>query len=278
MNAVAAPPIHHTFTAFGGAHCEVFTCDATNRDVSAAVADTYTFERQLTRFDPASELSRFNDAAGTRVAVSPLLGELLRVSLDAYALSDGLVNAACLPALVAAGYDRTIGEVQRRGSARPRRDGMPLPGLPDVLDLGTGWARTRPRLRHRPRRHRQRLAGGSPVRTLRQRRVNLGGDMRVRGDGPDGAGWSVALCDDSVVSVRDAGIATSGTLGRRWPGGHHLIDPRTGSPSTTDIATISIVADTAVHAEVLAKTACLLGSTEATAWLELHGCARHTLQ
>jgi thiamine biosynthesis lipoprotein len=277
VNAVAAPPIRHTFTAFGGARCAVIACDASDGDVSAAVADTYAFERQLTRFDPASELSRFNDAAGTRAAVSPLLGELLRVALDAYALSDGLVSAACLPALVAAGYDRTIADVQRRGSTLERFDVAPLPALPDVLDLGTGWAR---------------LAPGSAIdlggvgkgwladrlcERFDNAVMNLGGDMRVRGDGPDGSGWSVALCDDSVVSVRDAGIATSGTLGRRWAGGHHLIDPHTGSPSTTDIATISVVANTAVHAEVLAKTACLLGSAQAPAWLELHGCARHTL-
>jgi FAD:protein FMN transferase len=278
VNAIAAPRIQHTFTAFGGTRCEVFACDATEGDVSTAVADTYAFERQLTRFDPCSELSRFNSSAGTRVPVGPLLEELLRVALDAYSLSDGLVNAACLPALVAAGYDRTIAEVRRRGSAPERRDFAPLPALPDVLDFGTGWARLRPGCAID--------LGGVGKGWLADRlcerfdnaAVNLGGDLRVRGEGPDGAGWSVALCDDSVVSARAAGIATSGTRGRRWSGGHHLIDPRTGSPSTTDITIISVVAGTAVRAEVLAKTACLLGSARATAWLESHGCPRHTLQ
>ncbi len=278
MNAVAAPPIRHSFTAFGGARCAVLACDASEDDLSAAVADTYAFERQLTRFDPSSELSRFNNAAGKRTAVSPLLAELLHVALDAYVLSDGLVNAACLPALVAAGYDRTIGEVQRRGSAPRRNDAAPLPALPGVLDLGTGWARLAPRSAID--------LGGVGKGWLADRLcerfdnavVNLGGDLRVRGGGPDGAGWSVALCDESIVSARNAGIATSGTLGRRCLGGHHLIDPRTGTPSTTDVTSISVVADTAVRAEVLAKTACLLGSTLAPAWLASHGCARHTLR
>lgn len=278
MNAVATAPIRHAFTAFGGARCEVITYDATQDDVSAAVADTYAFERQLTRFDPASELARFNNAAGTRTDVSSLLEELLRVALDASVLSDGLVNAACLPALVASGYDRTIADVRRRGPARRPHHGVgPLPALPDVLRIGTGWACLD-------------VAcavdlGGIGKGWLADRLcerfdnavVNLGGDMRIRGEGPDGAGWTVALCDGRFVSAPDAGIATSGTLGRRWSGGHHLIDPRTGLPSTTDIRTISVVADSAVRAEVLAKAACLLGSENAALWLASRGCDRYAL-
>lgn len=277
MNALEATSIRHVFTAFGGARCEVIACDATDDEVSAVVADTYAFERRLTRFDPGSELSLFNNSAGTRTAVSPLLEELLRVALDAYVLSEGLVNAACLPALAAAGYDRTIADVQRRGHTRLHQ-AVPVPALPDAVHVGTGWAR---------------LDIGCAIdlggigkgwladrlcERLDNAVVNLGGDLRVRGDGVDGGGWSVALCDAQVVSARDAGIATSGRLGRSWPGGHHLIDPRTGVPSTTDIATISVVAHSAGRAEVLAKAACLRGSTEAAEWLAPRGCARHALR
>ena len=278
MTAVVAGAISHPFTAFGGARCEVIACDATDGDVSALVADTYAFEQQLTRFDPASELSRFNRSAGTRTAVSPLLEELLHVALNAYALSDGLVTAACLPALVAAGYDRTITEVQRRGRAREHRDVGPPPALPDALHVGAGWARLDAGCAID--------LGGVGKGWLADRLcerfdnavVNLGGDIRVRGGGPDGAGWSVALCDGQIVSALEAGIATSGTLGRRWSGGHHLIDPRTGSPSATDITIVSVVAGSAAHAEVLAKAACLLGSTQAASWLQAHGWAWHALR
>jgi len=84
MSAKGRSAINHVFTAFGGARCEVIACDANEDDASAVIADTYAFERQLTRFDAQSELSRFNAAAGTRVSVSPLLAELLQVCLDAY--------------------------------------------------------------------------------------------------------------------------------------------------------------------------------------------------
>jgi thiamine biosynthesis lipoprotein len=268
--------IRHAFTAFGGARCEVVVCGGRDGDVSSLVADTYAFERRLTRFDPGSELSLFNAAAGARVPVSALLGELLRTCLDAYELSGSLVNAACLPALINAGYDRSITRLRRHPVARARTlPNSVVPPLPAVLEVGDGWAC---------------LAGGWAVDlggvgkgwladTLCERfenaAINLGGDIRTRGAGPEAAGWSVTLCDGTTVLVRDAGIATSGTSGRHWPGGHHLIDPRTGAPAHTAISASSVVARSALQAEVLAKGACLVGSSAAPEWLRARGAARH---
>jgi thiamine biosynthesis lipoprotein len=269
---------HHVFTAFGGARCEVIVCAASESAVSAVVADTYAFERRLTRFDARSELSRFNAAAGARVSVSALLGELLRVGLDAYAMSDGLVNAACLPALIDAGYDRSINQVRRRPALPARGSPHPaVPPLPNVLEVGDGWAR---------------LAAGCAIdlggvgkgwladrfaERFDNAAINLGGDLRAQGGGPDAAGWIVSLCDGRVVTIRDAGVATSGTSGRRWRGGHHLIDPRTAVPARTDIAAVSVVAENALRAEVLAKTACVMGSRAAGGWLPAHGSMCHAM-
>jgi FAD:protein FMN transferase len=268
----------HVFTAFGGARCEVIVCASNDSAVSAVVADTYAFERQLTRFDARSELSAFNAAAGARVSVSALLGELLRVSLDVYAMSDGLVNAACLPALIDAGYDRSINQVRRRPALPARRSPHPLvPPLPNVLEVGDGWAR---------------LATGCAIDLggvgkgwladrLAERfdnaAINLGGDLRAQGGGPDAAGWVVSLCDGRLVTIRDAGVATSGTSGRRWPGGHHLIDPRTAVPACTDITAVSVVAESASRAEVLAKAACVMGAPPAGGWLQSHGSMCHAM-
>jgi thiamine biosynthesis lipoprotein len=270
--------IRHVFTAFGGARCEVIVCDSNQDDVSAIVADTYAFERSLTRFDPLSELSRFNASASARVAVSPLLAELLRVCLDAYALSDGLVNAACLPALIAAGYDRSITELRRdtMNHKRPSRS-TEVPALPDVLEVGDGWARLA--------RECSIDLGGVGKGWLADRlcerfdnaAINLGGDIRTRGAGPQRRGWDVALCDGRLVIVRDAGIATSGISRRRWPGAHHLIDPRTGVPARTEIAAVSVIAENALRAEVLAKGACLIGPSSAGGWLEARGAACHAV-
>jgi thiamine biosynthesis lipoprotein len=270
--------VRHAFTAFGGARCEVIVCDGRVGEVSAAVADANAFERRLTRFDPGSELSRFNSTAGSPVPVSALLGELLRACLDAYELSEGLVNAACLPALLCAGYDRSITELRGTPMAHSHRaPSATVPPLPAVLEIGHGWAR---------------LATGCAVdlggvgkgwladalcERFENAAINLGGDIRVCGAGPDAAGWPIGLCDGSTVLVRDAGVATSGTSGRSWPGGHHLIDPRTGDPARTPLSAVTVVAASALRAEVLAKGACLIGPAVAGVWLRGRGALRHAL-
>jgi thiamine biosynthesis lipoprotein len=278
MNAANDLAIRHTFTAFGGSRCEVIVCDGRQDDLSTVIADTYAFERRLTRFDAASELSRFNAAAGSRTPVSALLAELLRTCLDAYQRSAGLVNAACLPALIDAGYDRSITVLRCsppvRQSSFPRRL---VPPLPAVLEVGRGWALLAPGCAID-------LGGvgkGWLADTLSDRfanaAINLGGDIRVSGPGFDGDGWPVTLCDASTVVVRDAGIATSGASGRHWPGGHHLIDPRTSAPAQSSLGAVSVVAGSALHAEVLAKGAFLMGPAEAGGWLDERGALRHTM-
>jgi thiamine biosynthesis lipoprotein len=279
--------IRHSFTCFGGSRCEIVAGDSDGADVSAAVAEVYSFESQLTRFSEGSELSRLNRSAGARTAVSPLLGALLRACLQAFAMSDGLVNAAVGSALVAAGYDRSIERLQPEDrdspdvsqtavASVPRGEGPPLHAvrpLPEVLEVGEGWARLAPGSALD--------LGGVGKGWLADRLaerfddacVNLGGDLRAIGPGPDGEGWAVGLCDSRVVRIRDGGAATSGTRARRWAGGHHLVDPRTGLPSTHEVAAFSVVARDALTAEVLAKAAILIGPERAESWLTARGAA-----
>jgi thiamine biosynthesis lipoprotein len=271
-----------TFTAFGGSQCSILARAATEDEISACIAEVYAFEARLTRFRADSELSRFNASAGRRIAVSPLLAELLRAALDAYQLTDGLVNAAVLPALIAAGYDRSIEQVRRRDHApapsTAHREACPAPALPDVLQIGRSWARLAPGCALDLGGVGKGWLADRLAERLEDAAVNLGGDVAAQGDGPEGQGWSVGLCDGWAVALRSGGVATSGTEARRWAGGHHLIDPRTGVPADTDLAAVSVVAGTAAQAEALSKAAVLLGSAEADGWLRRRGAAHWALQ
>jgi FAD:protein FMN transferase len=253
------------FEALGG-ECEIYAVDLDPAALAAGESWVHQMHDRLTRFSPTSELSRFNDSAGGWADVSPLLESLLRECLRAHDLSGGLVNAAVLPALLAAGYTRTFSE----GPTRVMASVVP-PALPEVLEVRSGSARLR--------RGASIDLGGIAKGWLADRLaadlgpsslVNLCGDLYARGGGETGDGWPVGMGGKTVLLL-DMGAATSGTRKRTWgPDLHHLIDPRTGLPSRTDLAEASVIARTGADAEIFAKTALLLGSAKAEKYLVAH--------
>ncbi len=54
---------------------------------------------------------------------------------------------------------------------------------------------------------------------------------------------------------------------------HHVIEPRTGRPAETGLASVSVLARSAVEAEVLAKTLFLLGPRDGAAYVESRAVA-----
>jgi FAD:protein FMN transferase len=268
--------ITHRFFAFGSARCEICSLDGDERAVSAAVEDVYVFQSTLSRFEPGSELSRFNAGAGRRVQVSPLLEALLRAGLEAFAISDGLVNIAGGKAVVAAGYDRTITAVKR--SPGVRGPASPAPALPGVLEVWPGSARLRPGTAIDLGGIGKGWLADFMAGRFENAVVNLGGDLHARGGGRDGGGWRVALVDGTILRVSEGGVATSGVGERRWSGGHHIIDPRTGAPAQTDLESVCVAASTAFEAEVYAKGALIAGGGQAAEWLSKRGVTYHGIR
>ena len=64
----------------------------------------FAFEKQCSRFLPASELSFFNRRAGIKHTVSPSFRQVLIAAKSIGLRSEGLYNPFILPALQAAGY------------------------------------------------------------------------------------------------------------------------------------------------------------------------------
>jgi thiamine biosynthesis lipoprotein len=109
--------------------------------------------------------------------------------------------------------------------------------------------------------------------------VDAGGDLAVSGPLPDGGPWPIAIGDPfepranlATVALLAGGVATSGRDYRVWRQGgelrHHLIDPRTGRPAVTDVLTVSVVAPSALLAEIAAKVVFLLGVDEGMRWID----------
>lgn len=240
------------------------------------------------RFRPDSELSRACAAGGRPVRVSTLFAEALSVALTAAELTGGDVDPTCGQALADLGYDRDFA-LARQDTGSPGRPPGPTGGwrgvvldaarqeltVPDgvLLDLGaTAKALAADRAAAA-------IASVTGCGVL----VNLGGDISVAGQPPEG-GWLVGVADDAtfetttasvkasqVVVIRDGGLATSSVLGRAWQRGgawlHHIIDPRTGMPARSCWRTVSVAAGSCVDANV-ASTAAIVRGERAVAWLE----------
>ena len=98
-------------------------------------------ERELSRFDPASDLSRLNAAGGRWTPVGRRLLEALDLALRAREDTGGRFDPTVLPALVAAGYDRSFELLEERPAAQA--DGWRA-GAAIELDERRGRARLEP--------------------------------------------------------------------------------------------------------------------------------------
>lgn len=266
------PLVHHRSVVFG---CAVEMVTAAPSGTSAmplpaVIERLHGLDAQFSRFRPDSELSRLNASAGTWFESSAAMYAMLRLALEVAVASRGLVNAAVLPWLRAAGYVHSWPDPEPlEAVARPTAAVAPLTEVLEVqpcrarlqpgaaLDLG-GLAKGR--------------WADDVVRWLGgDASCSLGGDVACAGPGPGGTGWPVRLADGRLVAVRDGGVATSGVGKRRWgAGAHHIIDPRTGRCADSDVSQVAVLAPTATEAE-WAATAIVVGGTAEAARLRRAG-------
>lgn len=260
--------------------------DAVSRVRALVTQQLDELDLACSRFRPDSELTRLNRAPGRWVTVSPLFLETLEVALRAARVTDGDVDPTIGRALRLAGYDRDFAEL--RGARIRRLAVATTPGWRSVevdaarsavrvpagveLDLG---ATAKAFAADRAAREAVAIAGGGVL-------VNLGGDIAVAGEGPQG-GWPVRVTDDhaagfdapgQTVSILSGGLATSSTTVRRWTSGgellHHILDPTTGAPAAAVWRTVSVTAATCVDANT-ASTAAIVRGHDAPDWLESTG-------
>jgi thiamine biosynthesis lipoprotein len=239
-------------------------------------------EERFSRFRPDSELSKINARSGALTQISPdMLGLLIRAR-ELHEASGGIFEPAVLPALEAAGYNRSFEEIKASDEGatfapQPRHSFSSL-----CIEAAASTMQM-------PRGMRIDLGGiakGYTVDVIAQQLhatgaalINAGGDVRAIGAGATGGGWLIYVSDPhdestvlDEVTLRDQAIATSTTAVRRWRRGerpmHHLIDPRTRLPAETGVVSVTVVAGTATEADVFAKTALLLGLAEGRRFLE----------
>lgn len=239
-------------------------------DAAGSTADVARWfedvESRCSRFRPESELSAINRSSSANISLSDMMWEVLSAADEARTLTGGLVDIGVGSAVAGWGYDRTFDQVVDIASPRGQvsAPGWSLhtgdrtlrrsPGT--WLDLGgiaKGWACDRAIEKD--------LAGV----------VSAGGDLRSADPGTvttvqDDSGRTAAK-----VHVGVGALATSSITRRRWRVGDrevsHLVDPRTMAPVETPVLSATVVAATAVEAEIGAK-AVLIKGADGLAWAD----------
>jgi thiamine biosynthesis lipoprotein len=244
--------------------------------IDTAVRRVDDLERRWSRFIDTSEVSELNRRAGHPVLVSPETVLLVRRAVEAWRITGGGFDPTVLGAVIRAGYDTTFEAIENTGRQFAPRSPLVI-GCTDIvvdedtvsLPRGTGFD---------PGGIGKGLAADLVLAELLDAGVegacvNLGGDLRVTGRSPTGPGWTIAVEHPewkqpvAMIGLSRGAVATSTTLKRRWKidgeARHHLIDPGTGEPSTTDVALCTVIAGEAWIAEVIAKAALLRGTDRA---------------
>ena len=228
------------------------------------------------RFRDDSELSLLNASHGETTSISPTLELALEAALRAAGATGDMVDPTVLPALLALGYDRDFDELAH-SDAILEQVAVPAMGPSAIhLNLEEHTVMLDPPCR---------LDLGASAKALVVDLiaddvaefggvvVELGGDVAVRGEGPDGP-WAIAVSDALVItgdepriSLRHGGIATSSTASRTWRVGervvNHIVDPRTGRCARGLYSTASVSASDCVLANAFA-TAALLWNEDAS--------------
>ena len=259
-------PVMGTLAEFAVVHRDPAVAHAA---IDAAMAELTRVERTMTRFTTTSFIGRANlEAASAPVPVDAPTALVVAEALRWAAATGGA-------------FDPAVGGIVRRWDVTHRHEPPPADALAPLAGrhlhraVEVGAHRGAHVLRYHDRDVSLDLgaiAKGYGVdravdalrrHGIRQAVVDVGGDLYALGESNDGEPWRIGIQHPAdaralvgTIEVRDAAIATSGTYLQyfRWRGAryHHLMDPATAAPRETRTRSLTIRADSCMHADVAA--------------------------
>jgi thiamine biosynthesis lipoprotein len=249
--------------------------------------------RQMSNWEPESEVSRFNRApADSWHTLSPEFFAVLQAAQQWAVASGGA-------------FDVGLGPLVSRWGFGPRPDPHADHAAPAAMPLASELKALRPpggglALRDQAMQVLQPgglqldlsgIAKGYSVDLVVQALqaqgwtdflVEVGGELRACGTRPGGQPWRVAVAGEAAgparaLPLKGMAIATSGDHwhafdhgGRRYS---HTIDPRTGEPVANALASVTVLHAECMHADALATVLTVLGPVEGLAFATRQGVA-----
>ena len=239
----------------------------------------------MSTYRSESELSRFNTAvAGEWVEIAPDTATVMEEALRAGSKSGGAFDITVGPLVDLWGFGP--GAADDVPSDEAIADASALTGL-DALEFDSvrGMSKTRDGLMV----DLSGVAKGHAVdlvaaylssEGLDNFLIDVGGELKARGRKADGTPWRVGIERpvagqrqvQRVIAMEGGAVATSGDYrnfferdGRRYS---HTIDPRSGRPVAHKLASVSVIADSAMTADALSTALMVMGPEEGLALAE----------
>ncbi len=236
--------------------------------LSAAKDRVLELESLLSVTDPDSEIAALNRDGSA--ALSPDAAELLGRALELCGRTGGALDVTIYPVVRAWGF--TTGNyavpdggviadlLTRVDYTQVRLDGGTA-SLPEGFELDLGAVA-------------KGYTGDTLAALLKENGVTsalleLGGNIHTVGTKPDGSDWRVAVRDPAgdgyvgVVSVASKAVITSGGYERYFEEGGvrywHIMDPKTGAPARSGLASVTVVADSGVYGDALSTALFVMG-------------------
>lgn len=234
----------------------------------------------MSTYDPTSELSRFNQYRFTKpYPISPETTTVVKEALRLGELSHGVLDITVGPLVNLWGFgpNKRPEKVPDEAQINAVR---PYVGLDKLTLTPQGLKKSHPMVYV----DLSTIAKGYGVDELAtimedyglsNYLVEIGGEMRVKGERGNGEEWLIAIekpitterAVEKIVSIGTNAIATSGDYrnyyevdGKRYS---HLIDPRTGSPITHNLVSVTVVHPSSMTADGLATAFTVMGWEEA---------------
>lgn len=239
------------------------------------------YENLLSKTVEGSDVQRVNASHGEPVAVDPETYDILKRAKEISALTGGAFSVTIAP--LSAQWDFTNG-TNRMPTDEERLAALPLVDdeklvlgedgtvtLPEGMEIDLGGIAKG----YIADRIADMVRGKVHGATL-----SFGGNVYALGLKPDGTVFNLGIQDPdgatgssiAVVQATDISLVTSGIYERCFFIGdtryHHILDPQTGLPSDSDLASVSILDVSSMDADALATACVVLGSEKAKALLE----------
>ena len=236
------------------------------------------YEQLLSKTISGSDVSRINNAMGQSVTVDPETWEILRKAKEISAKTGGAFSITIAPVTALWSFTDTVSNMVPTDEARIKmltlvddqqiqlgeNNTVTLPAGMEI-DLG-GIAKG--------------YIADKVAEIIRGKAyagiVSLGGNVYTVGKKPDGSAFSVGIKDPlnpaaskAIIYTGDCTVVTSGTYERGFSFGgvrfHHILDPKTGWPSQSDLISATFVMDSSMTADALATACIVIGSEQSLA-------------